>query len=407
MLISDSTAGPGRHVARGHLLALDGVRGLAILMVIGSHAFESNYDTSGAVIRFIGHFLYYGMFGVDLFFVLSGFLITGILYDSLKDDGYFRKFYARRALRIFPLYYGVLAVCLLLTYPLHLHWGDMGWLLVFYLQNLHPMKIISFTPGAGIGLYHFWSLAVEEQFYLVWPAVVFLIRDKRKLLVTMLVASAMVLLLRLVLLLEGASPFAMHVTMVCRADSLMLGGTLAMLYRSSQWQRVQRVAPWGFWGATVMMLAYILALQPLLAAHGFYGPLWGNGVQYAVLAVGFACLIAWSLRAGSVCSWFFQLEWMRFLGKYSYGLYVLHVLVLSIMNLPLRAALLGVTHSKLVAVVGAGVTSLAVSIVAAYASYHLYEKPFLNLKHRFDYSRRTLNHGSPDDAYVEAKVSQG
>lgn len=166
-MASESITGTDRPIAAGHLLPLDGVRGLAILMVICSHAFESNYNSGGFLIRTIGHVLFYGFFGVDLFFVLSGFLITGILYDSVNDRGYFRKFYARRALRIFPLYYGVLAVCLLLTRPLHLHWGDMGWLLAFYLQNLHPMKIMSFSPGAPIGLFHFWSLAVEEQFYLV------------------------------------------------------------------------------------------------------------------------------------------------------------------------------------------------------------------------------------------------
>jgi peptidoglycan/LPS O-acetylase OafA/YrhL len=388
-MASTSTTESDRTVARGHLLALDGIRGLAILMVIGSHAFQSNYQARGHLTDFIGQLLHYGSFGVDLFFVLSGFLITGILFDSLQDKGYFRKFYARRALRIFPLYYGVLVVCLLLTHPLHLHWGDMGWLLMFYLQNLHPMKIMSFSPGAGIGLYHFWSLAVEEQFYLVWPAVVFLVRDKRKLLITMLAASGAALLLRLGLLEYGASPFAMHVTTVCRADSLLLGGALAMLYRSRQWARVQRVAPWGFVCAATITVASI------------YPHLWGNGVvEYTVLALGFGCLIAWSLLPGSICQWIFQMGWMRFLGKYSYGLYVLHVLVLSAMNLPLRAALLGATHNKLVAVVGAGMTSLAVSIVAAYASYHLYEKPFLNLKHRFDYSRRALNHGSPEDAFT-------
>ena len=369
-------------------------------MVIGSHAFESNYGAHGRLTDFIGRLLYYGYFGVDLFFVLSGFLITGILFDSLQDKGYFRKFYARRALRIFPLYYGVLVVCLLLTHPLHLHWGDMGWLLMFYLQNLHPMKIMNFSPGAGIGLYHFWSLAVEEQFYLVWPAAVFLIRDKRKLLITMLVASGAALLLRLGLLEYGASPFAMHVTTVCRADSLLLGGALAMLYRSRQWARVQRVAPWGFVCAATIIVASIFMLQPLMARWSIYPALWSSGVEYTVLALGFGCLIAWSLRPGSICQWIFQMGWMRFLGKYSYGLYVLHVLVLSAMNLPLRAALLGATHNKMVAVVGAGMTSLAVSIVAAYASYHLYEKPFLNLKHRFDYSRRTLNHGSSDDAFT-------
>jgi peptidoglycan/LPS O-acetylase OafA/YrhL len=97
-------AGRERHVARGHLLALDGVRGLAILMVIACHAFESDYESRGFVFRTIGELLHYGNTGVDLFFVLSGFLITGILYDSQNDDGYFRKFYARRVLRIFPLY---------------------------------------------------------------------------------------------------------------------------------------------------------------------------------------------------------------------------------------------------------------------------------------------------------------
>jgi peptidoglycan/LPS O-acetylase OafA/YrhL len=77
---------------QGHLLALDGIRGLAILMVVCSHVFESNYHSGGVLTRFVGTVFYYGYFGVDLFFVLSGFLITGILVDSLQDEGYFRKF---------------------------------------------------------------------------------------------------------------------------------------------------------------------------------------------------------------------------------------------------------------------------------------------------------------------------
>jgi peptidoglycan/LPS O-acetylase OafA/YrhL len=369
-------------------------------MVIGSHAFKSNYETQGPLINFIGQVLFYGYFGVDLFFVLSGFLITGILYDSLQDEGYFRKFYVRRGLRILPLYYGVLIICLLLTHPLHLHWGDMGWLLMLYLQNLHPIKLISFSPGAGIELYHFWSLAIEEQFYLVWPAAVFLIRDKRKLLIVMLVGSGVALALREGLLALGASPFAMHVTTVCRADSLLLGGAFAMLYRSRVWTNVQRFAPFGFIVATAIIVASLVVLEPLMVRKGFYVPIWNEGLEYTVLAAGFGCLIAWSLREGSVCQWVFQQGWLRFLGKYSYGLYVLHVLILSEVDVPLRNMLYGVTHSKLVAVVSAGLISLGLSIVAAYASYHLYEKPFLKLKHHFDYSRRSLNHGSPDDAFA-------
>ena len=395
-----------QHVARGHLLPLDGVRGLAILMVIGSHAFESNYQTASPFVRLMGEALRFGVVGVDLFFVLSGFLITGILYDSLRDDGYFRKFYVRRALRIFPLYYGVLIVCFVLTGPFHLHWGNMGWLLVFYLQNFRPTVIATFSPGSHVALYHFWSLAVEEQFYLVWPAVVFLVRTKKGLLRTTLIASVGALVLRLVLVAFEASPLAIHVTTICRADSLLLGGALALIYRSGRWAEVDRLAPWGFCAAIILLLVAIRFVEPLLQHNPRGSLMWSEGWEYTVLAVASASLIAWSLRAGSMCGRLFEMGPMRFLGKYSYGIYVLHVLVLSAMNLPLRAALLGVTHSKMVAVVGAGLTSLVVSIVAAYGSYQLYEKPFLKLKHRFDYSRRTLNHGSPDDAYVKPQVVQ-
>jgi len=94
---------------RGHLPALDGVRGLAILMVLLLHFVGQTTATSRyeAAVNWV---LSYGLLGVDLFFVLSGFLITGILYDARDQAGYFRRFYMRRALRIFPLYYGVLAV---------------------------------------------------------------------------------------------------------------------------------------------------------------------------------------------------------------------------------------------------------------------------------------------------------
>ncbi len=395
-----SVAGREWHVARGHLLALDGVRGLAILMVIFCHAFESDYESHGWFFREVGQTLHYGNTGVDLFFVLSGFLITGILFDSLQDDGYFRKFYARRVLRIFPLYYGVLLVCLLLTHPLHLHWGNMGWMLLLYLQNLRPAEIASFAPGSRLGLYHFWSLAVEEQFYLVWPAVVYFVRTRSGLMRTMLFAIGGALLLRVAMVLLGVAPVTIHETTICRADSLLSGGVFALLYRSPDWERVKRWAPWGVVGAIAAYVGMSRVIATWFPGEYLAGVLWSEGLSYTLLAIGFACLIAWALKAGSGCSWIFQRGWLRFLGKYSYGLYVLHVLVLTAMDVPLRGELLRITHNKMVAVVGAGVVSLGISIVAAYASYHLYEKHFLKLKHHFDYSRKTLNHGSPEDAFT-------
>jgi peptidoglycan/LPS O-acetylase OafA/YrhL len=393
-------AGQERHVARGHLLALDGVRGFAILMVICRHAFEADYETNGFVYRVLGRLLHYGDTGVDLFFALSGFLITGILFDSLKDDGYFRKFYARRALRILPLYYGVLGVCLLLTYPLHLQWGNMGWLLLLYLQNLRPEAIADFSPGGHLVLYHFWSLAVEEQFYLVWPAVMFWVRTRSGLLRTMGMASAGALMVRVGMVVLGASPVAIRETTICRADSLLLGGALALLYRSPDWETVKRWAPWVCVGAMAIYAGMNGYVKSQFSDAPRQVMLWTEGPSYSMLAIGFMGLIAWSLKAGSVGSWIFQRAWLRLLGKYSYGLYVLHVLVISILNVPLRGAFLDVTHSKAVAVVAAGLVCFGISMAGAYASYQLYEKHFLQLKHRFDYARKTLNHGSPEDAFT-------
>ncbi|HTD96293.1 MAG TPA: acyltransferase [Edaphobacter sp.] len=364
--------------------SLDGVRGLAILMVVFSHGFESNYQAGGFFVRITGDLFYYGLFGVDLFFVLSGFLITGILFDSLSDDRFFSKFYARRALRIFPLYYGVLVVLFTLTPFLHLHWSGMGWLLLAYLQNLRPDQVSVFAPSPHIGLYHFWSLAVEEQFYLVWPTIVFFVRGKRRLFFTTLLISAIALLLRLVLIAHGTPAIAIHVDTLCRADSLLLGGTLALLYRSSQWSRILKLAPLGFMAAAVIIFFSINRLG-IDAPSSQTALFWVEGFRYTVLAFGFACLVAWSLRPHSIATRFFELAPLRFFGKYSYGIYVLHVILLPFFIKYFRAGIFAATQSKLLAVVGAGLLSITIGVIAAYLSYHLYEKRFLRLKRFFDY----------------------
>ncbi len=139
---------------------------------MGSHFFPGTPHTLSE--RSVRSVLAFGATGVDLFFVLSGFLISGILYDSLQDDHFFRKFYARRALRILPLYYGVIAVYAIVG--LLLHRSSHGELLslTLYLQNtsLIAQPIFYYTGPLLLPLGHFWSLAIEEQFYLVWPLAV-------------------------------------------------------------------------------------------------------------------------------------------------------------------------------------------------------------------------------------------
>ncbi len=372
----------------GHVPALDGIRGLAILMVLGSHLFASNSAMSGRVTRFVGDVLGYGHFGVDLFFALSGFLITGVLVDGLDDPHFFKNFYIRRVLRIFPLYYGVLIVLFALTPMLALRWHGMGVLFVLYLQTLHPAELSRFTPGSGVSLSHFWSLAIEEQFYMVWPAVVFWVRDRRTLLLTTIGLSVFALALRLVMVGVGVPGLAIHMATITRADSLLLGGALALLYRSENWERMRKFAPYGFLASAVLVCASIkffdrefLPYPPYTLAMRF----WIDGGRYTAVGLGAVCLIALALRPGSTYERFFKGRIMRFFGKYSYGIYVLHVLLLPVLLGRQRAAIEHLTHSKLLAVAGAGFSTLLLSIAAAVISFHFYEKPFLRLKRFFEY----------------------
>jgi len=214
---------------------LDGVRGLAVLLVIAYH-YRLALRSEDVFSKIWIHGSSLGWCGVDIFFVLSGFLITGILLDMKGTPHYFRNFYARRTLRIFPLYFGVLAVVYLLLpliararlapdyWPFH-HWQMWQWT---YLTNFG--MAIHGPPAAmtsQISLGHFWTLSVEEHFYLFWPAIVFAL-SPRQLKAACIFLGGAALILRCVLAfghlnLIGLTPF--------RLDTLCLGGLLAIYAR--------------------------------------------------------------------------------------------------------------------------------------------------------------------------------
>lgn len=367
-----------------HLRPLDGLRGVAILMVLLTHSFEANYEQGNALVRTIGYLCETGHFGVDLFFVLSGFLITGILIDTREDPQYFRRFFARRALRILPLYYGVLLLLLALSVPLHWQWNGMAPLLLTYTQNFRPQAINSMAVG-GISLYHFWTLAIEEQFYLAWPWIVYALGGRLRLVGLVSVWGAFaVLVLRLLLVQAGVHPLTIHMNSLTRADSLLIGGGLAAAYRSvTAWDRVCRYCGYVF----ISLLALMAAVSLAHAFNSVGVLLWYPGIRYSVLAVDFAALLAWTLRSGSPAKWICERNWLRVLGKYSYGVYVLHVLIFSILQSRLRSLLRDATGSKLLAVAGTAIALMVISFLAAVASYQLYEKHFLRLKRRFAYAR--------------------
>jgi len=367
-----------------HVLALDGVRGLAISMVLALHILASNVQTGEAFFDFLSAIRSSLWIGVDLFFSLSGFLITGILFDSLHKDGYFRNFYARRALRIFPLYYGFLLGLICLTHPLHLQWQGKQYLLLTYTQNLgiFTKDYIGFTPAPFINLNHFWSLAVEEQFYFIWPLVVFLIRDLRRLLFVALGLSLGALALRIILASHGALAGTLYEFTGCRMDALLLGGALALICRSRFRPIVLRFSIPAFLALLVILIWLAFRFRgldsnaPLIETIGF-----------TLTALTSTALIAVTLAGASWARIGFENRVMRFLGKYSYGIYVFHYSIDAAMTASLRHWLLTTFHSKAIAVVLASVPVVLVTILAAFASYHLYEKRFLRLKRYFEPKR--------------------
>src|SRR4051794_24796932 len=228
---------------RSHWPALDGLRGTAILAVLVCH-YSALLPQSPAVGT-----LQIGWAGVDLFFVISGFLITGILLDARGTPNYFRNFYARRVLRIFPLYYGILAVTLLSMLAVRLAtaphgdaglrqlWAAQPWLWTFTVNFWMPLQP-TWNRWAEIVI-PLWSLSVEEQFYLVWPLVVWRSSD-RALIRTCLAVMVGVLFLRLVLTAIRVDWFALYTMTPTRADALAAGALVAVLLRLPDGERRAR-----------------------------------------------------------------------------------------------------------------------------------------------------------------------
>jgi peptidoglycan/LPS O-acetylase OafA/YrhL len=366
----------------GHLPALDGLRGIAILLVMGRHILET-FPGGPAIPDAVTHLASFGWVGVDLFFVLSGFLITGILYDTKSSPGFFRNFYIRRVLRIFPLYYGFLVLLCLVLPPLdpddsakiaELHRAcPWYW---SYLANFY-MAQHRFGP---LSTTHLWSLSVEEQFYLMWPAIVFLLAPRNLL---RLCAAAIVgaVLCRIGFSHFGASASMIYVMLPTRVDSLAMGGLIALIARSpSGAHLLERAAPItaGLTAATLLSLLILAAPSNLDSA-----PFMQNAF-YTLNAVLFGGVLTLALtrrpvqrRLGSPL--------LRFFGRHSYALYLVHPLVYGVFQrLTLSGALAPLAGLPRAVQVASWVTmNVAVAVVLSVIAWYGVERPFLRLKTRF------------------------
>jgi peptidoglycan/LPS O-acetylase OafA/YrhL len=385
-----------------HVPALDGIRGLAILLVMVRHG--TSYAGVHAFDRWFNHLAWSGWVGVDLFFVLSGYLITGILLDSRRGPRFFRNFYARRALRIFPLYYALIALSFLVLPHLvpptqAAHFARISgeepyyWL---YLQNFcmaragmprHPILDVT------------WSLAIEEQFYLLWPTVVYLCSPralKRLSVVLIVVALASRVLCSLVLHLPA---YSIYVLTPCHMDTLAAGAFLAMRARElgglvALAPAARRIGPAAGLAALTLMVG-----ERLAGLSKVYEPGWGPItiiVDGTLLTLAFGSLLVLVLTArpeGGLRR-FFESRSLGFFGLYAYGLYLFHGSIEVILSTwvygpanrspPFRFPMIRGTEFFGQLLFYA--LTLATVVPVALLSYHLYEKRFLRLKRYFERS---------------------
>ncbi|MFT5050858.1 MAG: peptidoglycan/LPS O-acetylase OafA/YrhL [Chlamydiales bacterium] len=379
-----------RPSAASHISILDGIRGLAVALVMAHHFFAASMPADTALDRTVFAVLHTGWCGVDMFFVLSGYLITGILFRTKGSGHYFRSFYARRTVRIFPLYYATLFVFFVLL-PMVDHpevadyikpsQPDQLWFWA-YLTNIRIAMRGAFYPELIPNVT--WSLAIEEQFYLVWPIVV-LLCSRRTLMRICVLLIVGALALRVTLALNGASYVLSYVITPARIDCLALGSFLALVSHGGQLGRFSpEVVSW----ARRVLLVSVAVVVWLGIRDGMLDPI--QSLTYTLGFSGIAFLygaflvLCISTPPGSMLARAVDNGFLRTLGKYSYALYLFHGPVGTGMRLlyhPRHQPLwLGSSLPRtLIYVLIASVASLA----AAFLSWHLMEKHFLKLKRYF------------------------
>jgi peptidoglycan/LPS O-acetylase OafA/YrhL len=354
-------------VSPGHLPEVDGLRALAILGVLLFHLQIPGFSLGWA--------------GVELFFVISGFLITRILLESRERPHYFRNFYVRRTLRIFPIYYLIIAVYTIAT----LIAGKVDSLRVMPYYFTYTQTVPQVATGFSIvrRLNHTWTLAIEEQFYLLWPLAVFLLTGRR--LLTLIVLAMVAAMGIRFLTLWQTNCFLLYAALPVQMDLLAAGALIALLSR-----RMSR-AWFHRWGGVAFCTGAVWALVTATAFgwNRYWAPVswtkaWHSPLLLSAMALSFAGLVALAASKHPWLGWLDKRPFLR-IGKISYGLYLYHPFVYyGVHELANRFHLdtvPGVPGTTIL--VGLMVLRVGLSYGIAEVSWRLIEAPINSLKERF------------------------
>lgn len=360
---------------------LDGVRALAIVLVLIWHYFDCQVRdlTNGGIITYLKFLTYCTWSGVDLFFVLSGFLIGRILLFNRGSRNYFRSFYARRFLRIFPAYYLVLLAYFIIIWTglsSHFPWlipvNDTShfYSYLFYTQNFWMGSGGAASNWLGVT----WSLAVEEQFYLLIPLLVFLINPKYlpKLLVFFIILAP---ICRALLQNMGA-----YVLLPARMDSLSLGVLIAYFHLNGSLEKmVQRRKGILIFFWIILFLSLYFIKEEKSSLSGI-----GGVFIHTVLALfyGIFIVLAVTSAENSFLVKALSKTWMSFIARISYMIYLTHQVFLGLLQQLILNQYPKISNYKEILVT---ILALVTTILFSAFSYYYFEKPILNIGKKFKY----------------------
>ena len=344
---------------------LDGIRAIAAILVMFLHFFELTPDMGNKIVNTLKHLAAFGQTGVTLFFVLSGFLITRILLSTKKNTNYFKNFYIRRSLRIFPLYYMYLIIVFIIV-PFFTHSlvpPKDSWYYWIYLQNF----AITFNWPHSEPT-HFWSLAVEEHFYLFWPVLIYYLNVKR-IIQAIAIIIIFSLICRILLLNHGYEVFYFTFT---NMDALAIGSVLAILEIRNKLNN--RNAGFYFFMFLALFIPAVF-LGIFISGQKLYI---AQLLKLPVIAVSYFFLIIYVIKCSknNILKRILSARPLAYLGKISYGLYVFHPICFVIC--------MGLFKSG--NIVLNFIFEFGSAIIIASISFYGYESFFLRFKNYFQYS---------------------
>ncbi len=355
-------------VARSYYPALDGLRGIAILGILIQHNFSFLPIPK------------FGWTGVDLFFVLSGFLITDILLRTKDQKNFLPNFFIRRILRIFPLYYGLLIVFFVVT-PLINQFKDQY---TYYSTNQNmlwmPLQnwlyITKPKPHNDTVFNHFWSLSVEEQFYLLWPIIIFACKKiQRLIIITYFILFGCIAFRLSTWLYFGNANINFLLQYMTRVDGLCIGSLIAIWRNISVETASKKLIRLGIILLSLHATAFILTKTIFSNVPHF--TIFG----YSTITIIFGLVLIFVLeKENKLTKFLFENRVLKGLGKISYGLYVYHWPTLVIFKIYFLNYLkdFGISNYKSIAIISISAVLLAITV--SVMSYHFFEKKILAFK---------------------------